>query len=246
MRLAVAGLGIAALALAGCQLPAPGAGNSTTELKAQPSFVALNRPATCSGYVALSIDDGPTRTSNQLVEVLAHYKVPAVFFNTGEHTARLPHVIAQERGLPGVQFGNHSWDHPDLSTLSSELARSQIERTRAVQGEQVIFFRPPFGSANSMVDKVVAAAGMVEVLWTHDSKDYDALSTDQIIAQSQGMKDGGILLLHDRPLTAQALPGIIGSYYAKNVCFGKITRSAGAQAPVESPELLFYAKAVAL
>lgn len=245
MRLAIAGLGLAAMALAGCQLPAPGAGNSKAELTSQPSFVALNRPESCAGYVALSIDDGPTRTSNQLVEVLAHYQVPAVFFNTGEHTAQLPQVIAQERALPGAQFGNHSWDHPDLSTLSPEQARSQIERTRAVQGAAVTFFRPPFGSANTMVDQVVTGAGMLEVLWTHDSKDYDALSTEQIVAQSQGMKDGGILLLHDRPLTAQALPGIIGSYYAQKLCFGKVVRSEVAQAPVESPALLFKAKAVA-
>ena len=245
MRLFLAGLALAAVLPSSCSLPPPGAGDGSGALSAGSSFPTVIRPLSCQGYVALSIDDGPTRTSDLLLEALSYYKVPVIFFNTGEHSLLLPAVVARERQLPGVQFGNHSWDHPDLSTLSPEQVRSQLQRTRAIQGEQVTFFRPPFGSANAMVDKEVAAAGLTEVLWTHDSKDYDALSTDQIVEQSRGMTDGGILLLHDRPLTAEALPAIIGSYYAKNLCFGKVVTSATPQAPIDSPDQLFNARAAA-
>lgn len=245
MKKLFASLGIVVLGLTGCSLPGAGAGDASSQLLAGASFAPLVRPAVCRGYVSLSIDDGPTRTSQELVDVLKNYQVPAIFFNTGENIEKFPRMVELERTVVGVQFGNHSYDHPDLSTLSPDLVRSQIERTKALQGPGVNLFRPPYGSANAMVAQVMKNTGMVEVLWTHDSKDFSALSAEQIIDQAQGMKDGGIVLLHDRPLTAQALPSIIGSYYAKGFCFGKIVQSTKAQAPAESPDLTFFARAVA-
>ena len=238
-------LGVMALGVTGCSLPVAGAGDASPQMLAGPAFTALTPPKVCKGYVSLSIDDGPTPTSRELVDVLKNYRIPAIFFNTGEHSVQLPETVSLERTVAGVQFGNHSYDHPDLALLAPDLVQSQIGRTKAIQGAEVKFFRPPYGSSNVMVEQVAKANGMIEVLWTHDSKDFSALSAEQIVDQAQGMMDGGIVLLHDRPLTAQALPSIIASYYAKGLCFGKIAETPRAQAPTESPELTFYARAVA-
>jgi peptidoglycan/xylan/chitin deacetylase (PgdA/CDA1 family) len=238
---------IAALVLtAACSVPAPGAGDAP-DASAPPTVrPAVAQPATCAGYVALTFDDGPTQLSKRLTAVLEKRGVPAVFFNTGEHTASSPDVIEAEKALPGVQFGNHTWSHPDLGTLSALQVKEQIDRTKALQGSGVTFFRPPFGHAPGPVLKQLDASGMFEVLWTRDSKDFDAVSVEQIVDQSKGMKDGGILLLHDgHPLTIRAVSLIIDYYHSQGLCFGKVTRSTTAQAPLESPALSFFAKAVA-
>lgn len=246
MRVLVGVAAAVAVALSACSVPPPGAGDAAPSSLAALSFPALKAPATCKGYVSLTFDDGPTLGSGRMLEVLRFYKIPAVFFNTGEHTGQLPAVIAAERAVPGVQFGNHSWNHPDLSTLPALQVREQLLHTKAVQGPTVTMFRPPFGSANGMVQKQIAAAGLLEVLWTKDSKDYAAASVEQVVKQASGMRDGGIVLLHDgHPMTVQALPDIIAGYYAQGLCFGRIARSRHAQAPVESPDLLFNARAVA-
>ena len=87
---------------------------------------------------------------------------------------------------------------------------------------------------------------MVNVLWTKDSKDFAAMSIEQIVEQSSGMRDGGILLLHDgNPMTVRAVPLIAQHYYNKGLCFGKVAGSNRAQEPSESPNDPFYAKAVA-
>ena len=228
-----------------CSLPPPGAGDASMGRSSGSAATPVHRPQKCEGYVALSIDDGPTKTSDLFVQLLVEYKIPATFFNTGENTQKLPGVVALERTTPGVQFGNHTWSHPDLSRLSPEEVRSQILETKTAQGSEVMFFRPPFGASSDMVDQEVKKAGLLEVLWTRDSKDFAATSPEQIVTKSRGMTDGGILLLHDRPLTARALPGIIASYYDQNLCFGAIAHSSVAQSPEESPALLFNAKAVA-
>ena len=228
-----------------CGLPPPGAGEPLGAAVAL-SDPVLVRPSVCQGYVALSFDDGPTSGTTRLLEVLDKYDLPALFFNTGERTLREAEAMAAETALAGVQLGNHSFSHPDLSALSPDEVRDEIERTRTVQGSEVTFFRPPFGSANQMVVDVVTEMGMQQVLWTHDSKDFEATSVDQIVAQSAGMNDGGILLLHDgNAMTVRALPRIVDSYYVRGLCFGQVASSSLAQAPAESPALTFYARAVA-
>ncbi len=238
---------LAALVLtAACSVPPPGAGDSADATIAASTKPAVPAPATCAGYVSLTFDDGPSQLSKRLVDVLRSREVPAVFFNTGEHTEAMADVIKLEKTLPGVQFGNHTWNHPDLGTLSVEQVREQISKTKALQGKDVTFFRPPFGNAPPPVVKELDAAGLLEVLWTKDSKDFDATSVEQIVDQSKGMKDGGILLLHDgHALTIRAVPLIIDHYHSQGFCFGKIAKSTTAQAPVESPALSFNAKAVA-
>ena len=238
---------LAALVLtAACSVPKPGAGDSADASLPPTTKPAVAAPAKCAGWVSLTFDDGPTALSKRLLAVLQDREVPAVFFNTGEHTEAMPEVIELEKALPGVQFGNHTWNHPDLGTLSIEQVREQIARTKALQGKEVTFFRPPFGNAPAPVLKELDASGLFEVLWTKDSKDFDAVAVEQIVDQSKGMKDGGILLLHDgHPLTIRAVPLIIDHYHSQGFCFGKVARSKTAQAPVESPALSFYAKAVA-
>jgi peptidoglycan/xylan/chitin deacetylase (PgdA/CDA1 family) len=228
------------------KVPPPGAGDASVASVAAVDNLPLHRPARCKGYVALSFDDGPTRESDRLLALLRFYGVGALFFNTGIHSRSLPGVVAQEQATPAVQIGNHSYDHPDLNLLTASEIRGQLARTQAIQGASVTFFRPPYGAANRSVQAQLTSLGLLEVLWTKDSKDFAARSAEQVAVQSSGMTNGGILLLHDgHPLTVSAVPLILQHYYARGLCIGKVVRAQRAQTPVESPGLPFYARAVA-
>ena len=66
-----------------------------------------------------------------ILEALAAAHAPATFFLTGEFVADYPDSVAKivRAGFP---IGNHSYSHPDFTTLSEAEMRSQLERTAAL------------------------------------------------------------------------------------------------------------------
>ncbi|MFE3291768.1 polysaccharide deacetylase family protein [Rhodococcus sp. NPDC059234] len=82
-----------------------------------------------------------------------------------------------------IQLANHTWDHPDLTKLSSAAVASQLQRTRDFLKNQygvdgAPYFRPPYGFHNAAVDRVAADLGYtVPTLW------YGSLSDSQVITE---------------------------------------------------------------
>lgn len=239
MRTRVARL-LAAVTLAatGCgQLPEPEpaaaplpTGDELAEftVSEETSSVALTpAPQECDGYVALTFDDGPTDLTGQLLDVLERAGVPATFFNRGDNMTLYPgHVEAQSAA--GHQIANHTYSHPDLLQLTEAGVATQLRRANdaqtAILGEPAWLFRPPYGHTDAAIRAAALEQGMVEVLWTTDSKDYLARTWQQVLERSTGMEDGDILLLHDgKPRTIEALPHIVNHYHDRGLCFGQVT-----------------------
>ena len=210
------------------------------------SLPELTAPAACSGYVALTFDDGPTVLTADILAVLDHYRIPATFFNIGS----LEHVrsrVVENMLAAGHQVGNHTMTHPDLLAMSMDAALADIDAAAAVHHDlghdNQTMFRPPFGNTSPELRAAVESRGMVEVLWTVDSKDYEAQTAQQVAEASKGMTDGGILLLHDgKPFTLEALPLIIEHYYGQNLCFGKIV-ATDTELPTDLPGVTHRARA---
>jgi peptidoglycan/xylan/chitin deacetylase (PgdA/CDA1 family) len=75
--------------------------------------------------IALTFDDAPTYTA-QILAILQHYGVQATFFVIGSQAAAHPDLVEQEF-QQGHIVGNHTWTHPDLTTLSPAGVRSQLQ-----------------------------------------------------------------------------------------------------------------------
>jgi peptidoglycan-N-acetylglucosamine deacetylase len=183
-------------------------------------------PADCEGYIALTFDDGPTPLTGQLLDVLDRAGVPAVFFNLGIFIEARPDDV-RAMVAAGHQVGNHTMTHPNLTERSSPEQVTEIrsfnDAHEAVTGEAPELFRPPYGATDGGIRALAQAEGLTEVLWTADSKDFEAASVGDIVARSTSMKDGGILLLHDgKPLTIAAVPQIIDHYHREGLCFGRV------------------------
>jgi len=102
--------------------------------------------------VALTFDDGPGRSTQGIISVLRRYGVTATFFNLGQNAAANPALVRTEI-TDGYLVGNHTWNHPNMTTLSSSAQAAQMNEATAEQESLIGWgpcaFRPPYGSYNS-------------------------------------------------------------------------------------------------
>jgi peptidoglycan/xylan/chitin deacetylase (PgdA/CDA1 family) len=212
-------------------------------LKAIPRNVAVLRASHATKKVALTFDDGPSEYTAQVLKVLEDNGVKATFFVLGQHVKERPQTIRAELAA-GHVVGDHTWSHPDLTTLSPADRKSQLSDTvvqiKAVaSGYRPDIMRPPYGGTNPTINLAARKLGLVPVLWSDDSEDWQAGQTAGMIAKRvlEGVAPGSIILLHDgggdRSATVDALPVII-----------QALRNRGLE-PVTVPELLNTARPTA-
>ena len=190
-------------------------------------------PPSCSaGYVALTFDDGPTAaTTTRLIEILRSNNATATVFPTGQNIQNNTAGLRAYNDA-GLVVGNHSWDHPHLTSMSSADMRSQLERSQQIIqqtiGKAPNLFRPPYGETSSTLKSIESSLGLTEVIWSVDSQDYNNLSSSQIRQRAAAVQSGGVILMHDWPTaTLDALPGIITDLRARNLCPGVISPATG-------------------
>ncbi|HET9657633.1 MAG TPA: polysaccharide deacetylase family protein, partial [Kineosporiaceae bacterium] len=190
--------------------------------------------------VALTFDDGPSRWTPQVLDVLKRYQVSATFFVVGVNAQRDPQAVTAEAAA-GHLVGNHTWTHitpPPRTGWPAARLGSELDRTSAVvrqlTGARTCWFRPPAGILAGAAGPATAR-GMAVVVWSVDSKDW--------LVQKGARADGGgalarritaratvadrqdhpVVLLHDgggyRGATAAALPAIIGFYRSHGYTF---------------------------
>ncbi|WP_052343659.1 polysaccharide deacetylase family protein [Bacillus massiliigorillae] len=171
----------------------------------------------------LTIDDGPSRYSDKLIDILNQYKVPATFFLIGSNVDLYPQYVKQfhERG---DYVGMHSMTH-DYNKLYkkgevvSEMKQVQ-QKIHALTNETPILFRSPYGSnpglTKNLRDQVVKA-GLKTWDWSIDSNDWRyQKNPPQIVAEikKQLKRPVEIILIHDKKGTIEALPQIIETIQA--------------------------------
>ncbi len=82
--------------------------------------------------VRLTFDDGPyPAVTPTVLDILDRYGIPATFMLVGTFAAAHPDLVRRlvDRGHV---IGNHSWTHPDLSTLEPAQVRDELHRTHDV------------------------------------------------------------------------------------------------------------------
>jgi peptidoglycan-N-acetylglucosamine deacetylase len=166
------------------------------------------RPAPARGTVYLTFDDGPSRYTAGVLEVLTAHHATATFFQLGAQQRLRPAAAGQVR-RQGSRIGNHTYDHRDLTTLTAAGIRSELDR-----GPAAACVRPPYGATNPLVRRIIVARHQRQVLWTVDPRDWSRPGTATIRARAlAGVRAGSIILLHDgggdRSQTLAALPGIL-------------------------------------
>ena len=164
--------------------------------------------------IALTFDDGPSSTTNDVLDVLEKYNVKATFFLIGQNVNSNTLSIMQRQVRMGCELASHSYTHEDMSRMNASQIKDQQQRTaQAIKnavGVDVKFFRPPYISvSNTMYENI-------DVPFIQGTMHNDWLDNTSASQRAQsvlnGAKDGQIVLLHDfqgNSKTVQALPQII-------------------------------------
>ena len=190
--------------------------------------------------VVLTFDDGPWPGNTPAVlKALADQCTKAMFFPIGKHAGYYPDIIKQVAAA-GHTIGSHTWSHKDLSRMSDEEAKAEIEKGVAAVsialGNQPVgpFFRFPALRHPPETMKYVGTRNLGVFSTDLDSFDFKARKPDQVISNVMKKLDKhgkGIVLMHDfQHATAEAVPEMLKQLKAKGF---KVVQVRG-KTPVEA------------
>jgi len=192
-----------------------------------PDLATNGKTGTSGNGVALTFDDGPDpRTTPRILATLREHDVKATFFVVGSQVEKHPDLLRQIVE-DGNAIGNHTYDHANLSKLSTKQMRDELERTQEAVDKalgyhyEMKIMRPPYGEpyfdgsdALPAFRKVVRQEQLFPVVWTIDTQDYLKADNPQGIVKTLASQDkterDQVVLMHDiHPQDVRALPGVI-------------------------------------
>ena len=169
--------------------------------------------------VVLTFDDGPwPGNTERVLKALADQCTKAMFFPIGMHAGWHPEIL-KEVVKAGHTVGSHTWSHKDLTRLTSDEAKAEIEKGIAAVsialGNKPVapFFRfPALRNPPDMVkylgDRNV---GIFSTDW--DSFDFKMRRPEQVVKSVMdrlNKHSKGIILMHDfQHATSEAVPEIL-------------------------------------
>ena len=152
--------------------------------------------------VALTFDDGPSPYTDRLLQILNDNDAKSTFFLIGNKVAANP-AGAKRVADAGMEVGNHTWEHPNMTTIPPEDIGSQISKANdaitAATGQQPKLLRTAGGLIN---DNVLAAAkqqGMADINWDVIPFDWmnDANTAATTYMLKTQIKPRSVVLFHD-------------------------------------------------
>jgi peptidoglycan/xylan/chitin deacetylase (PgdA/CDA1 family)/uncharacterized caspase-like protein len=211
--------------------------------------------------VVLTFDDGPhPRYTDEILEILARYQAPAIFFHLGRNlgtvddkgTAKLGAQSAVARRVlqAGHQLANHSFSHGLLAKMSGDEVRTEAARTEALLDAAgrtpSALFRFPYGARNAGALQTVESLKLRSMMWNIDSMDWaDPVpkSIAERVLHETTKLQRGVILFHDiQGRTVQALPLVLDQLVAEGYRFatwrdGQFVVSAPKAAPADAAAL---------
>ncbi|MFD1929019.1 polysaccharide deacetylase family protein [Sporosarcina siberiensis] len=178
--------------------------------------------------VLLTIDDAPDKYALEMAKTLKGLDAPAIFFVNGHFIdTDEEKAILKEIHELGFAIGNHTKTHANLKQSSEEQQKEEIlfvsDAVEETIGERPKFFRAPFGVNTDFSRALVSDEKMLLMNWSYGydwEKQYmEEAALADIMVNSEYLRDGANLLMHDRKWTAAALMQIVEGLRAKGYDF---------------------------
>ncbi|MDB5053572.1 MAG: hypothetical protein JWM44_1622 [Bacilli bacterium] len=166
-----------------------------------------------TGTVAITIDDGPTKYTEELLKVLRENGTKVTFFFLGQNAAAYPKAVT-DAVYDGNEIGYHSNSHPRMTKMNLKGQEKEfdlgLDKLKKWDKKPISLFRPPYGAYNNDTKVVTEEHKMSMVLWNEDPRDWSTTDSAAVAKNvlSQ-VHSGSIIVMHDRPSTITALHDII-------------------------------------
>ena len=167
--------------------------------------------------VSLSFDAAwGNEDTNDLLSILAKHNIKTTFFMTGGWVESYPEDVKAISDA-GHDLGNHSENHKQMSQLSAEECKDEIQKVhdkvKELNGKDMILFRPPGGDYNDTLIEAANGLGYHVIQWDVDSLDWKDYGADAIVSKvvdHPHLGNGSIILMHNgATYTKDALEQVI-------------------------------------
>jgi peptidoglycan/xylan/chitin deacetylase (PgdA/CDA1 family) len=237
-------LPLAGLAEPPAPAPAPAAPAATTvsapATAGAPAKITYTQCHVDGPYIAMTFDDGPhAQNTPRLLDMLKERGIHATFFLVGQNAAEYPQIV-KRIVAEGHDIANHSWSHPQLSRMTDEGVRQEIEKTQAAilagSGVTPKLMRPPYGAFTERQRRWANGEfGFKIILWDVDPLDWKVRNAahvqSEILRQTQA---GSIILSHDiHKTTVDAMPATLDALAAKGFKFVTVSQLIAMDRPVK-------------
>lgn len=189
-------------------------------------------------YIALTFDacqtsGQPTGYDEAIIRILNGTNTPATLFLGGLWMQAHPTQTRALAANPLFELGNHSWSHPDFSSISSQDISTEILHSQEVfvrlTGQQPTLFRFPFDTYTDEAVGIIGQHGLRAIQGDVVTGDADPrVSTRDIIhAVTTQAQNGSIVIMHMNGRgwhTAEALPTVIQRLRDQGYTFVTVSR----------------------
>lgn len=172
----------------------------------------------------LTFDDGPSKYTSQILDILQNENIKATFFILGQNVIDNEEILLREY-TDGHIIGIHSYEHVFFTKISKEDILYQIATTNTMINEITnttpIYIRVPYGITNNRVNAILKEQDLENVLWTIDSLDWSYKNSEKTIEHViKNVTGNDIILMHDTfKSTVEATESIIKYYKEKDFEF---------------------------
>ncbi|MDD4121600.1 MAG: polysaccharide deacetylase family protein [Eubacteriales bacterium] len=152
--------------------------------------------------VAISFDCAwGNEHTKPILDILDQYDVKTTFFMVKFWAEKFPEDVLEIYNR-GHEIGNHSSTHPNMSKLSVDDIKKELqgaeEAITNITGQRPTVFRPPFGAYSNILIETCKVNGYHVIQWDVDSLDWKDLTAEQIVDRvTRNVSTGSIILFHN-------------------------------------------------
>lgn len=169
-------------------------------------------------YVALTFDDGPSRFTKEIIDLLKKYEYNATFFVLGNKLNVDYTDILKESINNGNEIGIHGFSHKSFTRLKTEALEEEITKSKKYVYNLTEYMpnlvRPPYGNINNNIRNLNLGP---YILWNNDTLDWKLRDTKKIYERLiNSIEENNIILMHDTYLTTYKALELILPYLKEN------------------------------
>ena len=196
--------------------------------------------------IYLTFDAGYENGNTEpILDALKKHHASATFFVVGHYLETAPELI-KRMVAEGHTVGNHTWHHPDMSSISSKETFSEemsmVEaKYKELTGEEMVkFYRPPQGKYNLDNLKMAQELGYQTFFWSLAYVDWyqekQPSHEEAFEKLTKRIHPGAIVLLHSTSKTnGEILDELLTKWEGMGYTFRPLSALAKEEKPTGSP-----------